>query len=88
MTHPTRQPDLFAATPQPQPRLPTAEDVRPKLLAMLNAARNASRMPWDPQRANVKAILFHQMANWLPEPERDELRIAFAREMDRLRAAG
>ncbi len=82
------QPDLFASVPQPRSALPPAEVVRPKLLAMLETARNADRMPWDPQQARINEILFPQMSNWLPEAERDDLRARFAAELARLRAAG
>ena len=43
--------------------------------------------PWPPQRAEVNAILFHQMAGWLPEDEREELRAAFRAELARLAEA-
>lgn len=94
MTQSSRQPDLFNQQPDlfaagvPPVRLPTAEDIRPKLRAMLETACSASRMPWDAQQARINEILFPQMANWLPEAERDDLRACFVRELARLRAAG
>ena len=45
-------------------------------------------MPWDSRRARVNEALFHQMANWLAEADRDALREEFAQELCRLRAAG
>lgn len=93
MSGPTRQPDLFG-TPQPDlfdgaaPPAQTAERmqglVRPRLAALLAEARAAERMPWTPQAAEVNALLFHNMANWLPEAERDSLRAAFRAELARL----
>lgn len=67
---------------------PTHDEIRKRLHAMLTTARAAARMPWDARRARVNALLFHNMANWLPEHERDSLRAAFTRELERLRAAG
>ncbi len=62
--------------------------VRPKLAALLAEARGASRMPWTAQVAEVNAIIFHNMANWLPPEERDALRSAFREEFARLKAVG
>ena len=84
-----RQPDLFGsarpATP-PVSELPDPAAIRVRLHAMLALVSEAGAMPWPPQRAGVQHILFHNMANWLPEAERDALRRDFAAEMDRLRA--
>lgn len=87
MSNATRQANLFDDVP-PQPTGPSPEVIRKRLDALLATARAAERMPWDPQRANVNAVLFRQMANWLPEDERDFMRAAFAYELERLRAAG
>ena len=95
MSSTSRQPDLFGnpqadlfdglAAPGHTPER-MAPIVRPRLAALLAAARAADRMPWDAQSAEVNAIIFHQMANWLPPEERDEVRAAFRTEFDRLRA--
>lgn len=85
-----RQADLFSAgkpAPIPQPETPDPDTIRARLRAMLAEARAASTLPWEPARASVQEILFHNMANWLPEAERDALREAFSAEMVRLRAA-
>ena len=66
---------------------PDPERVRMKLQALLETARNADRMPWDDRKAGMWQIVFPQMANWLPDDERDQLRLAFAQEMDRLKLA-
>jgi len=83
-----RQPDLFGAAgpvaPAP-PEVPDPAAVRERLHSMLLLVRGASEMPWPPQRARVQEIMFPNMANWLPEGERDALRRDFAAEMDRLR---
>ena len=92
-----RQPDLFApaqpdlladAAPDPQSPERMVAFVRPKLEALLAEARGAVRMPWPAQAAEVNAIVFHNMANWLPPEERDALRAAFLEEFARLKAAG
>ena len=84
-----RQHDLFVTTAE----LDAAPDLdrasmekiaRLRLAALLSEAQNADRMPWNEQRARVNALLFHNMANWLPEPERDVMRAQFANELQRL----
>ena len=45
-------------------------------------------MPLDAQHEQRYAVLFHQMANWLPEEAHNRLRAEFANHLDRLRAAG
>jgi hypothetical protein len=94
MTQATRQADLFAAQPDlfdgapARPIGPSPEAIRARLDALLATAREAERMPWDSRRARVNEALFHQMANWLAEADRDALREEFAQELCRLRAAG
>jgi hypothetical protein len=97
MTFAIRQPDLFPPA-QPdllanaEPDLQTPERmmamVRPKLAALLAEARAAERMPWTAQVAEVNALLFHNMANWLPAEEKESLRAAFRAELARLKSAG
>lgn len=84
-----RQPDLFTTTADinQAPELDPASMermTRPRLSALLEEARQAHCPPWDEQRARVNALLFHNMANWLPESERDSLRAEFIRELERL----
>jgi len=87
---PTRQPDLFARQPDlfdsipPATRTPDPAMIRGRLHALLATAKAAERNPWSAQEARVNAITFHQMANWLPEAERDALRVSFADELHRL----
>ena len=73
--------------PQAQSQLPDPERVRQKLLVLLDTARNADHMPWDARKARMWQIVFPQMANWLPEEERDQLRFEFAQEIERLKRA-
>jgi hypothetical protein len=83
-----KQPDLFGTTRAFVARSsqsdPDPNQIRTRLHAMLAQACGAHEMPWDPARARTQQNLFHNMANWLPEVERDELRLAFAAEMRRL----
>ncbi len=84
------QPDLFAGMEPPQPPRSHAPDpavVRSKLLAVLEQARAAERMPWDGKKTQFWQTVFPQMANWLPEEEAAQLRFEFARELERLKAA-
>lgn len=97
MSSPNRQPDLlglpqadlfdgYSPAEPPEGRLAAA--ARQRLTALLAEVRAAARMPWDAQKAEVNALIFHNMANWLPPSERDALRDAFRAELARLRAAG
>jgi hypothetical protein len=73
--------------PKPQSHTPDPEQVRQKLHALLETARNAERMPWDARKAGMWQIVFPQMANWLPDDEADQLRFEFAQELERLAKA-
>lgn len=92
MTHPTRRSDRFTAQPglfdhlPPPSSTPDPAKIRARLHEWLATARAAQRMPWDAQHEQKYATLFHQMANWLPEEERDRLRAEFAGHLERLRA--
>lgn len=72
----------------PNPKMPDIvpdpERVRQKLRGLLETARRADRMPWEPRKARMWQTVFPQMANWLPDDERDQLRFEFAQEMERL----
>ncbi len=96
------QPDLFGHGPAqgslfgdgpdrlqpPQQRtLPDPEKIRRRLKALIEEARSAEKMPWPEREARVWQIVFPNMAKWLPEEEAEELRLEFAREMERLREA-
>jgi hypothetical protein len=64
-----------------------SERVRTKLYALLALAKSAEKMPWDARKAGMWQIVFPQMANWLSEDERDQLRFEFAQELERLKLA-
>ena len=54
---------------------------------MLAQLRDAEHMPWSERKVRITEVIFPQMANWLPEEERDQFRFAFAQEMERLKNA-
>ena len=66
---------------------PDPETVRRRLTLLLDKARTAERMPWAERDARMWQTVFPNMANWLPEDEAEQMRFAFAREMERLRQA-
>ena len=75
------------SNPEPVSHLPDTEDIRRRLQAVLAQARASDHMPWDERKARMWQTVFPQMANWLPEEERDQLRFEFAQEIERLKAA-
>jgi len=83
-----RQPDLIAAIADID-HSPARDAVsmermtRPRLSALLGCVRQAGSLPWDKRRARVNALPLDDMANWLPEAERDSLRAAFVKELER-----
>ena len=44
-------------------------------------------MPWPERDARMWQIVFPNMANWLPDAEAEQLRLDFAREIERLNRA-
>jgi len=54
---------------------------------MLDTARSAETMPWPPRKAKIYENIFPQMADGLPDDERDQCRFAFSPEMARLKLA-
>ena len=73
--------------PPAQSYLPDPEKVRRRLNALLETARAAERMPWPERDARMWQMVFPNMANWLPVDESAQLRLEFAREMERLQQA-
>jgi hypothetical protein len=69
----------------PRQRLtPDPDTIRRRLESLLEKARTAKKMPWSERDARMWQTVFPNMANWLPEPEADQLRFEFAQEMERL----
>jgi hypothetical protein len=71
------------AVPEPRPSNPAF--VRKHLNRVLNLARAAERMPWNPSEAENWAELFPRLTQSLPPDEGQALREAFAAELARLR---
>ncbi len=81
------QVDLFSASAEPKRTSSqvTQEEVRAKMLLMLEQARTATQMPWDERTARVKEVIFPQMAKWLPNDEANQLMLEFKQAFERLR---
>ena len=76
--------DLGEAKPAPSHE-PDREEVRRELLEVLADAKGAvDACPWDERTFEYHKVVFPQMANWLPEAERDQLRFEFACEVERI----
>ena len=73
--------------PAPRSYEPDRDEVRAELFAVLAQARAArDRCPWDRRTLRYHQVVFPQMANWLPQDERDQLCFEFATEMARIEA--
>ncbi len=84
------QGDLFAGDSQGVRQAPQVDPdvIRRRLQAMLAAVRASKKgSPWPPETTRLNQLIFPQMANWLPESERDRLRLEFAAELKRLNLA-
>lgn len=76
--------DIFAE-PQRKSEWPDPNEVREKLLTTLEQARQATdHCPWDARTFKYHKVVFPQMATWLPDDERDQLRFEFAQEVARI----
>ena len=76
----------MAEAPQPD-ILPDPDRVRRRLHGILERARAAPDTPWPEKKQRVWAIVFPNMAKWLPDDERDQLCSEFAQEIERLKLA-
>ena len=64
---------------------PDREELRRELREVLETAKAATdECPWDERTFRYHRVVFPQTANWLPEAERDQLRLEFAREIKRI----
>lgn len=73
--------DLFQA--EPVVARPDADRVRKRLATMLAETRGASMLDYERRRYLEKVV--PQMSLALPEEEAAEIKMAFARELERLR---
>ena len=80
------QPLLPGLAPPPRAsELPDPDEIREELHGILAIARRAQdACPWDERTFKYHKVVFPQMANWLPEEERDQLRFEFAQEVERI----
>lgn len=79
------QPDLFGDS-HPPPYRPDPDKVRSRLHKILDEARAARRLPWEPTRVSLYRTIFPQMTLWLPDDEGAQLRLEFETELVRLEA--
>jgi hypothetical protein len=77
----TDQPDFFPEAPRQETVDP--DEVRAELLQM-RGARDAA--PWDRRTHQFHAVVFPQMACWLPKEEAQQLCFEFAIELKRIEA--
>ncbi len=84
------QPDMFAEhcpvlVYDPATYKPDLAVVRSKLHKWLADVKGCEAgSPWSERETGSNVIVFRQMANWLPEDERDQLRLEFVEELRRL----
>lgn len=72
---------------RPDPTVVDPQEVREELVALLATARAArDAAPWDRRTHRYHKVVFPQMANWLPEDERNQLCFEFAAELERIEA--
>ena len=79
----TNQFDLFPEAPREETVDP--DQVRTELLGLLNLAKGArDAPPWDRRTHRFHAVVFPQMASWLPEEEANQLCLEFMEELYRI----
>lgn len=66
---------------------PDPDRVRMRLHAILDRARAAPNEPWPEKKRRVWAIVFPNMAKWLPDDEAEQLCFEFTQEIERLKLA-
>jgi hypothetical protein len=71
--------ELFAPPTQKKAEMPTAESVRPRLEIVLQQLREGSASRWSKAEERRWSVVFPQMCEWLPEPERGLKRAEFLR---------
>lgn len=71
--------EMFAPQQQRQAEMPTAETVRPRLVAVLRQLTDGSAVQWSEAERRRWIVVFPQMCEWLPEDERTTMRAQFER---------
>ncbi|HYI41856.1 MAG TPA: hypothetical protein VE053_16225 [Allosphingosinicella sp.] len=80
-------PQPIPASPQPERRPLTADDVRGQMLSLIATARAADSMPFEATELKRHIALFPIMARWLGDEEGQQLVFEFEAEIERLLAA-
>ncbi len=62
----------------------TPDEVRAKMLQMLDQLKASDEMPWPERTARINEVIFPQMSRWLPEDEAEQLCLEFRREYERV----
>lgn len=70
--------ELFSQPTVGVSSVPSVEDVRRRLEAVLRTLRSASEVPWPPRETARLRLTVPQMADWLPADERDAVRGEFS----------
>ena len=76
--------ELFADTIEPVSTKPTEESIRARLDSVLGLLRSVSELPWSPRETAKWKLIIPQMADWLPEGERESVRTQFETLLARL----
>ena len=66
---------------------PDPEQLRRRIQALLAKARGAGAMPWPEREVRMWQRVFPNWTRFLPEEEGRQLRLEFASELERLKAA-
>ncbi len=77
-----QQADLFAEPVPPRWR-PDPDKVRARLRRILDEARAAETLPWEPAILSLYRTIFPDMTRWLPDDEAARWRAAFSAELAR-----
>ena len=80
----SNQHDLFPELPRDESAV-DPDEVRAELHEILRVAREArDTAPWDIRTHRFHAVVFPQMAKWLPADEAEQLCLQFEVELERL----
>ena len=76
--------EMFATTAQPVSTVPSADQVRARLEAMLNGLRGAEALPLTDKQLRFWQTVVPQMTNWLPAEEKASVCAEFDGHIARL----
>jgi hypothetical protein len=75
--------ELFEEPPKVVRTVPTTEEVRGRLTAVMETLRATTACPWSDRELARWRLVVPQMADWLPEDEREATCAEFARLVGR-----